>query len=588
MRRSSEPFARSAAAVLFFALFMTGCAMDHIDPSSPAAASASETDASRAPVGEDFVDPTSRYDWRNVHDEPRSVVVDFRRGDWRVGPVVYQVIVDRFAPPEDLDAKRHLYPDPKRVMPWDADPTRGEFLKEAGVWSHEVEFWGGDLRSLAERLDYVRALGAEVLYLNPVKNALTNHKYDATDYLTISPEYGDRDDVRSLAAALHEQGMKLMLDGVFNHTGRSASWFEDAMSDPDSPYREWYYIDERYPRGYRSWYNTANLPELDLENPAVRDFLWEGDDSVVKSFLRDGVDGWRLDVAYDLGFRHLTALREAAQSVDPQAWIVGEIWSYPEEWAPALDGVMNFHARAIVMAAATGDMSAPHASNLLDTMIRDFGIEPALRSWLVLDNHDTARLRHLIPDDRKRRLAQLLQFTLPGAPVVYYGTEIGMTGGNDPESRGPMRWSWLSRDDDATLGAEAGSGATPADVENRAIEELAWNRRLIELREELPALRYGDYRKLDSEKLLTFQRLTDRRAETVLVVVNNTSKPVTETISVRDSKQMGYAPFVDALGGGEFKPHSGLLTVTVPPMSGLVLSPKPVEPGKYTPFKRMH
>jgi glycosidase len=502
--------------------------------------------------------------------------------------VVYQVIVDRFAPPDDLDAKRHLYPDPKRVKPWDVDPERGEYLPDAGVWSHEVDFWGGDLDSLRRELDYIDGLGVDVLYLNPVKHALTNHKYDATDYLTISPEYGDRDDLRRLAGACHERGMKIMLDGVFNHTGRSASWFEDAMSNDDSSYRDWYFIDERYPRGYRSWYNTANLPELNLENPDVRAFLWAGDDSVVKSFLRDGVDGWRLDVAYDLGFRHLTDLREAAQSVKPQAWIVGEIWSYPDEWAPALDGVMNFHARSIVMGFARGDIDGPQASDLMRTMIDDFGIEPALRSWLVLDNHDTERLRHLMPDDEERRLAQLLQFTLPGAPVVYYGSEIGMTGGHDPESRGPMRWSWISQDDAATAGSESAAGVTSAELEARAVDELRWMRTLIELRRTHPALRYGDYRRLDAQHLFAFQRRTDRRAETVLVVLNNTDEPITETISVRDAKQMGYAPFIDSLTGDEFRPHSGLLRVRVERRSGLVLSPKPVEPGKYSPFKRMH
>lgn len=524
----------------------------------------------------------------NIYDAVRADVILSRREDWRVGPVVYQVIVDRFAPSSDLMSKRGLYAEPRRLRSWEEDPTRGEYLPESGVWSHEVDFWGGDLQSLRDNLGYIDDLGADVLYLNPVKYALTNHKYDATDYLKISPEYGDREALRELTAACNDVGVRVMLDGVFNHTGRNASWFEEALADPSSVYRAWYDIDDRYPRGYRSWYNTANLPELNLENPDVRAFLWEGEDSVVKSFLHDGVAGWRLDVAYDLGFRHLTGLREAAQSVRSDAWIIGEIWSYPEEWSPALDGVMNFHARAIVMAYASGEMPGRQASALLSRMIEDYGIEPALRSWLVLDNHDTARLRHMLPSKGQRRLAQVLQFTLPGAPVVYYGTEIGMDGGDEPASRGPFRWSWIDEDETAAVpGGTEGADATPEALHARAREELVWTRSLIQMRESNPALRYGDYRVIDTQEFFAFQRRTDKRAETVIVIANNSNRPVRETISVRDSKQMGYAPFVDVFTGDEFRPHSGLLTVELDPMRVVVLRPAEIGPDRYSPFKRM-
>jgi len=240
-------------------------------------------------------------------------------------------------------------------------------------------------------------------------------------------------------------------------------------------------------------------------------------------------------------------------------------------------------------------------------MINDYGIEASLRSWLVLDNHDTPRLRRMLPDKSTRRLAQVLQFTLPGAPVIYYGTEIGMDGGGDPENRGPMRWSWLEPTD--TNGAHektaensekpsenpsepAAPGETPStpartNHASRAADELAWMRTLVELREAHPALRVGDHRQLHTESLLAFQRWTDRREETVIVVVNPTDRIVREPVQMRDSKQMGYSPFRCALTGREFAPHSGLLHLEVPPRTAFVLAATSPAPNRYTPFKRM-
>ncbi|XOV75694.1 MAG: alpha-amylase family glycosyl hydrolase [Phycisphaerales bacterium] len=162
-------------------------------------------------------------------------------------------------------------------------------------------------------------MGADVVYLNPIPDALTNHKYDATDYRIVAPEYGDRDDLRTLIDDVHARDMKLMLDGVFNHTGRRSPRFAEASTDEASEYREWYTFDERQPNGYKAWYDVANLPELNLENHEVRGYLWEDEDSVMKSFLADGADGWRLDVAYDIGFEYLRNSRRKRTSSSPAA-----------------------------------------------------------------------------------------------------------------------------------------------------------------------------------------------------------------------------------------------------------------------------
>jgi glycosidase len=157
-----------------------------------------------------------------------------RERDWRNGAIVYQVLIDRFAPSARLDAKRGLYPPPKVLRDWSDLPKPGSYLSDAQLNSQELEFWGGDLASLSKQLDYVQQLGADVLYLNPIHLAYTNHKYDALDFQEISPEFGDRTDFIRLAADVHARGMKLVLDGVFNHMGRNAPIFQDAITNPES------------------------------------------------------------------------------------------------------------------------------------------------------------------------------------------------------------------------------------------------------------------------------------------------------------------------------------------------------------------
>jgi glycosidase len=373
-------------------------------------------------------------------------VYEDRERDWRNGAVVYQVIVDRFAPPANVEAKRALYPAPKRLLAWNDVPKPGPYLSEEKLSAHELDFWGGDLASTAARLDHVQQLGTDALYLNPIHLAYTNHKYDAWDFQTVSPEYGTRDDFRRLAADAKRRGLKVVLDGVFNHMGRNAPIFREAMANPKSKYRDWFAIGPQYEGGARVWTGFQNHPELNLENPAVRRHLYEDKDSVLRSWLRDGADGWRLDTAYEFGFRFMREMTDAAHKEKPGSLVVGEVVNYPDRWLRATDAVMNFTLRMIVLGFASGEIALAAAARMTDRLVRDGGIQPMLKSWVVIDNHDIPRIATPLPDPLQRRLVQALQFTLPGAPNIYYGAEVGMTGGADPANRGPMRWD-LVRDD---------------------------------------------------------------------------------------------------------------------------------------------
>ncbi|OYU66189.1 MAG: hypothetical protein CFE45_43970, partial [Burkholderiales bacterium PBB5] len=253
------------------------------------------------------------------------------------------------------------------------------YLPEARLWRHEIEFWGGDLSSTADKIGHVKALGADVLYLNPIHGAYTNHKYDALDYLAISPEFGTRDDFIALADAVHAQGLKLVLDGVFNHMGRNSPKFRSAEADVNSPYRQWFAFGDEYPGGARSWWLAENLPELNLENPAVRDHVYNAPDSAVRSYLRDGADGWRLDVAVDIGFKYLNELTQAAHDEKPGSLVVGEIACYPPEWFPHVDAVMHFALRNILIKLANGELDGATAMRMVHRMVDDTGIDNMLK-----------------------------------------------------------------------------------------------------------------------------------------------------------------------------------------------------------------
>lgn len=500
-------------------------------------------------------------------DAPRAAALAARAADWRCGAIVYQVLVDRFAPPADPAAKRAHYAAPRRLRRWEETPRRGRYVKAADVWAQEIEFWGGDLESLAGRLDHISSLGADVLYLNPIFEAYTNHKYDATDYHRVDPGYGDRAALAALADACHARGMRLVLDGVFNHIGRRAPMFQAALADPASPWRD-FFVWNGTPRGYVGWSDVANLPELNADHPRVRDWLWRAPDSVVRSYLREErIDGWRLDVAFDLGYGRLAELTAAARAERPDCLIIGEIYNYPEEWFPAVDGLMNMHARQIVLRMLEGAVEPPRAARLFETMVEDAGIEPILRSWLVLDNHDTPRLAtYLKGDFALETIARTLQFTLPGSPNLYYGSELGMTGGADPEMRAPMRWDLV-------------------DAKNPT---LALHRRLIALRRAEPALRHGDFRRLDAARCFAFTRRTVRPAETVIVIANPLDAPAREFLPLRESKIQAETPLVDLATGERFTVYTGSVELDIPARSVRVLKPdcSPL-PGGYDRYDRL-
>jgi cyclomaltodextrinase / maltogenic alpha-amylase / neopullulanase len=508
----------------------------------------------------------SKMNYAHADDQKVAGLYEKREADWRNGAIVYQVLVDRFAPSANLEAKRALYPAPKKLRAWSEEPRRGEYLEKEKLWSHEIDFWGGDLASTLSQLDHVQQLGADVLYLNPIVLAYTNHKYDAFDYQQISPEYGTRDDVKKLAAELKRRNMKLVLDGVFNHMGRNAPKFKDAEANPKSPYRDWFVFGKEFKGGARTWWNAQNLPELNLENKAVRDHLWGAKDSVVRSYLAEGVDGWRLDVAFDIGFNLLGELTQAAHAQKPGSLVVGEIPNYPRDWLGPVDGVMHFGLRKLMIAVANREIDGRSFQRMVARMVGDAHYEHILKSWLYLDNHDTFRIATTVPDAKARKLAQVLLFTLPGAVNLYYGSEVAMEGGDDPEMRGPMRWDRVAANH----------------------PDLAWTKQLIALRKANRALRVGEFRTAEaSGNVIAFERHTDKAGDTVLVLINPSNTEVSTKVLAANSKLMDGDNLIDQLGSGTYKLQASMVETKIPAQSALILKPQLFTPDGYSNYKRV-
>jgi neopullulanase len=372
---------------------------------------------------------------------------------WVADTVFYQVFPDRFA-----SSPRVVKPG--SLEAWDAPPTH---------WT----FKGGDLLGLADRLDDLVDLGINGLYLNPVFSATSNHRYNASDYLIVDPLLGGDPALRDLLDAAHERGIRVILDGVFNHCGRGFYPFQHLLENGlASPYRDWFYLDEevlagrrridafptsgrsRQP-GYRSWWNHQALPKLRVEHRPVREYLF----GVAEHWLRFGADGWRLDVPADIEDPTFwPEFRQRVKAVQPDAYLVGEIWVEAPEWLTGdrFDALMNYPLGIAILGFAGGgwlDRAAikrqsDYRRSLIALDGPAFGArlerlmtlhDPAVTAvqFNLIGSHDTPRARTVLAGDvAALRLATLLQLTLPGAPSIYYGDELGMEGGPDPDCRG--------------------------------------------------------------------------------------------------------------------------------------------------------
>ncbi len=350
--------------------------------------------------------------------------------DWVQEATFYQIFPDRFANGDPNS-------DPPNLMKWGSPPT---------TWG----FMGGDLRGIVDKFDYLLDLGVTAIYLNPIFQASSNHRYNTSDYYKIDPKLGTMQDFTSLIEHAHNNQVKVILDGVFNHCGRGFFAFEDVLENQEySPYRDWFYIShfpvDAYSWGgasdYTGWWGMKSLPKFNTGNPPTRRYLLD----VAGYWIQQGADGWRLDVPNEINDDSFWAeFREAVKSVNPEAYLVGEIWSPDRRWLSEghFDGLMNYPLLdALVGLLAASSLDVSRFADKVEGLLSTYPHENTYAMYNLLGSHDTARILTRLGNNLdKARLAYLFQFAYPGVPAIYYGDEIGLVGGKDPECRGAFIW----------------------------------------------------------------------------------------------------------------------------------------------------
>lgn len=401
---------------------------------------------------------------------------DFETPDWLKGGIIYQIFPDRFAKSEKH--KTHYRSDAVYKSDWYGDIP--DYPEKPGDAFANNCFFGGSLYGIAERLDFLLSLGVTAIYLNPIFEAASNHKYDTGDYFKVDEGFGGEKALRLLISELKKRGIRLILDGVFNHTGDDSVYFNKygryqslgAYQSKDSPYFGWYDF-KSFPDEYASWWGVKILPSINKTSDGFREFIC-GKNGVVRHYLRLGADGWRLDVADELGDEFLYALRDAARSEKKDAVIIGEVWedasckiAYGKRRkyfrGGQLDSVMNYPLRSAITDYVISGNSAIIANCAVSLYLR---YPKAVSDSLMnhLGTHDTERIINVLASDgvqsmtnrqlasykmsaadRARgkellKLSAFLLYTLPGVPSIYYGDESGMEGGRDPFNRMPYPW----------------------------------------------------------------------------------------------------------------------------------------------------
>jgi neopullulanase len=511
--------------------------------------------------------------------------------EWVRDAVFYQIFPDRFARSSRLRA-------PGPFEDWNAPPTVHGFK-------------GGDLLGVAEHLDYLAELGITALYFNPIFQSASNHRYHTYDYMAVDPLLGGDAALRELIDAAHARGMRVVLDGVFNHASRGFWPFHHVMeTGKDSPYRDWFHFDREaleagwpiraYPEhpqgldtshvpeeqrsgasseralGYRAWWDLPALPKLNTDNPEVREYLF----GVAEHWIRFGADGWRLDVALEIADDSFwQEFRRRVKEADPEAYIVAEVWHEDPRYVQGdqFDAYMNYPLAAAITSftgAAHLDRRVLHQHFGLDATIypidgtefsrrveRGLGIyDPAVVAVQLnlLDTHDTPRFLSMTSEDvASLRLATILQMTLPGAPSIYYGDEIGMRGEQDPGCRGAFPW-----DDRASWDHDL----------------LAFTTGAVAVRHANPVLRRGSYRTVAAwGAAMAFVRepVAGVSGPAVVVAINagNAAVPLDLDLPELTGRRLvavHWAGMPEAPAGG-IAVDNGRATVTVPPRAGLVL-----------------
>lgn len=377
---------------------------------------------------------------------------------WFEETVVYQIFPDRFDRTgfeKNICSADQLKKNALLHLNWEDDP---EYIKDEKGAVEYWDFFGGTFEGIGVKSVYLRDLGIGTVYLNPIFEAESNHRYDTADYMKPDPLLGSLEDWCGMRDALAENGIRLVLDGVFSHTGSNSLYFNrkkvfgdgGAYNDRKSPYRKWYLFD-KHPEEYKCWWGFPNLPSLDKNSDEVRKFIYRNRDSIVRYWLKQGISGWRLDVADELPDDFIQGIKKALLEENREAVLIGEVWEDASNKISygvlrkyfsgrCLDSVTNYLFRNTFADFLNGDISGREACRVCRRLFENYPLPAARRMINILSSHDIPRALGILSGDsraafRKFKALVLMQMVFPGVPHVYYGDETGMTGGTDPQNR---------------------------------------------------------------------------------------------------------------------------------------------------------
>lgn len=482
----------------------------------------------------------------------------YKTPDFAKGNIIYHVFVDRFNRADGVKTKR-------KYRLHESFSESPEVVSADGKY-YADDFFGGNFNGIREKLDYLEELGVGIIYLSPIFKAYSNHRYDTGDYLKVDELLGTEDDFKRLLDAAHEKGMKIILDGVFNHSGADSLYFNKfgtydslgAYQSKSSPYYDWYYF-KKFPDEYACWWGCDNVPDLNKSNKDYRTLVF-GKNGVVEKWQKLGADGWRLDVVDELPIDFVNLLIKKIKSVNKDALVIGEVWedastkvSYgelrPYLLGDQLDGTMNYpFMNAIIAYVRDGDEK--FFKDTVQSILENYPKETVYCLMNSLGTHDTVRIINALSDVRahgwskthklgyklpdseyekakkKLYLASVLQFTLPGIPSIFYGDEAGLQGFDDPINRRPYPWGSEDK------------------------EILAHYKKLGRIRRENRAVFSGGFNMRDENGLVAYERTSGD--DEILIAVNAGADDETlfinkEYTSLYNNKE--YKDVVDVPGG---------------------------------------
>jgi cyclomaltodextrinase / maltogenic alpha-amylase / neopullulanase len=458
---------------------------------------------------------------------------------WVQDSIFYQIFPDRFANGDKTN-------DPPNVQKWGAKPT---------IWN----FQGGDLRGIIRRFDYLLELGINALYLNPIFQATSSHRYNTSDYYKIDPKLGDMTDFNALLDTAHRNNVHVILDGVFNHCGRGFFAFNDVLENGEhSAYTDWFHIN-RFPLdaftpgeavNYSGWWSHKSLPKFNTDNPDVRKYLL----GVARYWIERGVDGWRLDVPNEIDDDDFWAeFRHVVKDANREAYLFGEIWDADPRWAndTHFDGLMNYPVKDALIKLLMGRETLTQFADKLEGLFKVYPRENVHAMYVPLGSHDTERILTALGGAMdKLKLAYLFQFSYPGAPAIYYGDEVGLEGGKDPECRGAFPWDPAQWNGDLQ----------------------PWVRELIAIRKNRISLRRGDFSRVqldENQSIYAFTRSLGE--EKTLVVFNCSIEKRDLKVPVKTIKWQEDTTLRSLLDHRPFTVQKGHISITLPAFSGIYI-----------------